>query len=587
MQHPSLAHVQKELMATKIKGDGQEDTIPANDRTLASLLPQRKIVDQLVQIYVDNFETTHRILHLPSFWEEYTRLWTLPHEARPEFVALVLLMIATTNCIKDKSPSMFRGDSSVERETAIMWIRSCDSWLRSQSQKHTTLSIYQLHCLSFMAKQMNSVKRKRTWMSAGNLMRLAMSAGLHRDAQIVNLRHARHLGHKKVSLFEQEMRRRIWTTISELELQAAQERGMPAMTRDLVEDCGHPLNIDDEEFNQASEKLPESKPLSHFSRSSYLHLSRSSWPLRIELTSLINGPNSQMPYEDVILYDKRIMQALDAIPHWNDPASMVSRILLQIQLQQLLLFLHRPFARDELWGTRYDYSAIVHLRSAMTIIDLHDQLSSIGNSYLCLFRNDTLGAALSICYNVSLSDTKTGKPFLLLFKSLSASLTMNLVRRNLSRSSIVQLSGDPLNYLEKALTMIEEKIMCVGAGLQEYYCVAAIIGLLKKRLLPEQSSNEEHGSAEKVSRMIQSVLQSQDNYSAAATLASLPHMVCTPSLHSDCLLTTFVQPVQPIMATNGMPNGNEVPFPPTMHMDNIGMVDVSYLFRYQPSRSFS
>lgn len=173
----------------------------------------------------------------------------------------------------------------------------------------------------------------------------------------------------------------------------------------------------------------------------------------------------------------------------------------------------------------------------MTIIDLHDQLSSIGNSYLCLFRNDTLGAALSICYNVSLSDPKNGKlPSVPVDLAVDSADMKKVERKMLSRSSIVELSGDPLNYLEKALTMLVKKIMCVGVGLQEYYCVAAIIGLLKKRLLPEQSKNEEHASAEKVSRMIQRVLQSQDNYSAAATLASLPNMVCTPRLDNSCSL---------------------------------------------------
>lgn len=73
--------------------------------------------------------------------------------------------------------------------------------------------------------------------------------------------------------------------------------------------------------------------------------------------------------------------------------------------------------------------------------------------------------------------------------------------------------------------MLESKILCLGVGLQEYYCVAAIIGLLRKRLLPEESRNEEHGSAEKVLLQSQRLLQLQDNYSAAATLASLPNMV--------------------------------------------------------------
>ena len=382
--------------------------MPPNDATLETLLPQRRVADQLVRIYIDNVETTHRILHLPSFWAEYNTFWTVPRGRRPAFVTLLLLILSTTSCVKEENPASFRGDSSVNRETSIMWIRNCDSWLQSQSEKHTTLTMFQSYCLSFLAKQMNSVKRKRTWTSAGTLLRLAMSTGLHRDAQIINLRHATS-SIKKVSVFEQELRRRMWATISELELQAALERGMPAMTRDISEDCGSPSNLDDEEFSPLTGQLPNSKPPSQFTRSSYQHVSRSSWSLRLELTCLINGSNSQIPYEDVLLYDKKIMQNLDDIPDWGDKEGLVSRTLLQLQLQQLLLLLHRPYARDETWQSRRDYSAIVHLRSAMTILDLHDQLTDTGSSFLRLLRNDVLGASLSICYNMSFSDPKTGR----------------------------------------------------------------------------------------------------------------------------------------------------------------------------------
>lgn len=190
VHHQGLASVQRELRNTKIKGPGQEDNLPANDKALINLLPQKKIADQLVQIYVDNLETTYRVLHLPSFWEEYSKFWGAPQQGRPAFAALLLLILATTYCVKERDSSLFRGDSSVGRETAIMWIRTCDSWLQSQSQKHTNITVFQIHCISFIAKQMNSIKRKRTWTSAGNLLRLAISNGLHRDANIVNLRHA-------------------------------------------------------------------------------------------------------------------------------------------------------------------------------------------------------------------------------------------------------------------------------------------------------------------------------------------------------------------------------------------------------------
>jgi len=575
VQHPGLAHEQRELHGTKIKGPGQNDGIPASDDTMARLLPQRKVADQLTRIYVDNLEKTHRILHLPSFWAEYNAYWDAPQEGRPAFVALLLLILATTNCIKDKDPSIFRGDSSVKREIAVMWIRQCDSWLNSQSQKHVTMTVFQLHCLSFIAKQMNSVKRKRSWISAGNLLRLAMSAGLHRDAHIVNLRHATP-SRKKVSVFDQEMRRRVWATISELDQQQALERGMPAMTRDLFEDCGAPLNLEDEDFDQSTEQLPTPRPLSQFTRSSYQHLSRSSWSLRLALGSLINGPNSQMPYEDVLLYDKKLMQHLDDIPHWNDQEGLVCRILLQLQLKQLLLFLHRPYVRDEPWSSRYNYSAIVLLRSAMSILDLHDQLTSIGNVFLCLFRNDVFSAALSICYSVSFSEIKQGTLAQLNSSADSISLMSSTERCLASRSSIVQLSGDPVHYIEKALGMLEGKIMCLGIGLQEYYCVCAIAGLVRKRLLPENKRDEERIAADSVSQIMQRVLALQDNYSVAATLASLPNMVFIPSIWKLNSLTLVSQPMVAPNGSNEMSDGHGIA--PPVSMDNQRLLEVGSSF---------
>ena len=523
VQHPGSAALQRELQNTKIKGPGQEDSLPTSDKALISLLPPKKTVDQQVQIYVDNLESTYRVLHLPSFWEEYSIFWDAPQEGRPAFAAILLLILASIYCVKERDSSLFRGDSSVGRETAIMWIRNCDSWLQSQSQKHTNMAVFQIHCLSFIAKKMNSIKRKRTWRSAGDLMRLALSSGLHRDAHIVNIRHAKP-NLKRVSAFDQEMRRRMWATISELELQAAFDRGMPAMLRDLVEDCGPPLNLDDNEFGPSTEQLPETRPVSQYTRSSFQHLSRSSWSLRLELLSVINGPHPQMAYEDVLLYDKKILQHLDGIPHWGDQASLVSGVLLQLQLQVFLLFLHRPYAREEARSSRYNYSAIMHLRSAMNILDLHHQLTSTGNIFLCLFRNDAFGAALSICYNYTASEPSPGK-LSKIQDSLYISHILNLDQNLPARNSIRRLSSDPLPYLENALNMIEDKIMSTGIGIQEHYCVCAIIGLLKKKLSQGDSRYEEQKAAYRVTQIIQKVLSLQDNYSAAATLASLPNMV--------------------------------------------------------------
>ena len=103
--------------------------------------------------------------------------------------------------------------------------------------------------------------------------------------------------------------------------------------------------------------------------------------------------------------------------------------------------------------------------------------------------------------------------------------------------------------------MIGDKIMCIGIGLQEYYCVCAIIGLLKKMQSPEHPSNEEHKAAYRVVQIIKKLLSLQDNYSAAATLASLPKMVSTS--RDKIVPMSNVQPVPAPMSVpcNGHSDG--------------------------------
>ena len=118
----------------------------------------------------------------------------------------------------------------------------------------------------------------------------------------------------------------------------------------------------------------------------------------------------------------------------------------------------------------------------------------------------------------------------------------------LSGTSVQQVNGDPLPYVEKAHDMIRNKIMCVGTGLQEYYCVCAVIGLLRKKQSQDDAIHEEQKAAHRVHQMLQNVLSLQDNYSVAATLASLPTMVNIPhSVRNMYSLSLYSRSQQPLV----------------------------------------
>jgi hypothetical protein len=281
-------------------------------------------------------------------------------------------------------------------------------WLHRQSQKHVYLPIWQIRCLSLLAKMSNTVKKKRTWTSAGNLMRQAMSAGFHRDPSLLGA---------KVSVFDQEMRRRLWATIVELELQASIDRGMPSALAGFPCDVAPVLNINDEDFGEDSRNAPAQKPWNEYTATSFLHLSRSSFSLRVSLNSLLNELSSHAEYEDVLIYDEKIMHKLQEIPTRTDSGAIhedplfpdLIRTLLDVQLRQFLILLHGPFARQAQSNSRYSLSKMVCFNAASSILDQHSKLVNSGNHTLLLFRNDVFRAALSICHNIHVTTSIQSK----------------------------------------------------------------------------------------------------------------------------------------------------------------------------------
>lgn len=73
---PALARMRQEF---KVLDDRTDFSGPKNqvvtDADLTALLPSKQQSDELVQLYIDNYDSIYHIIHLPSFWTEYRELW--------------------------------------------------------------------------------------------------------------------------------------------------------------------------------------------------------------------------------------------------------------------------------------------------------------------------------------------------------------------------------------------------------------------------------------------------------------------------------------------------------------------------------
>lgn len=402
-QHPSLPRVQRELKLLQVRWKRDKcRVVPSSDADIVHLLPSQDALDHYISLYFDTFETMYRILHRHSFWSEYRMFLEDRRAAKPAFVVTLLLIIASVSCLSLKEQPSYIGDSSVARERATTYVEVADWWLRRQSQKNIYLAIWQVKCLSLLAKQANILKKKRTWTTAGTLVREAMAAGFHRDPSLLG---------EKVSVFDQEIRRRLWSTMVELELQASIDRGMPSALAGVSFDSAPVLNINDDDLVLDGNSPPVSRPWAEFTDCSFLHMSRATLQLRVYLNSVANDLSAETTYEDAMNHEelitkelRRLPQVADARETGDQPSmSLMARVLLDVQLRQFFLFLHAPFARQAESNVRYSLSRVICLNSAAQIIENYSKLNSTENFLLLLFRHDYFRAALVLCHTMCIS----------------------------------------------------------------------------------------------------------------------------------------------------------------------------------------
>lgn len=403
-QHPSLPRVQRELKSLQMKWKAEKRSIfPPTKMDPFHFFPDEATANQLIHIYLETVETTYRIIHIPSFWKEYNGYLFDRKSARPTFMILTLLMMSVASCLSEEKTTHV-GDSAVARERAASWIEISEQWLRNQSQKHIHLITWQIRCLLLLSKQVNVIKKKRIWTEAGTLLRQAMAAGFHRDPAILG---------EKVSRFDQEMRRRLWSTITELELQASIDRGMPSALAGISSDCATVQNINDEDLTDETEGEDRSNEWNSYTQCSYIHVSSSSFALRASLNSLVNTLGPPLHWEQVIECEELVKAELEKLPCWaqetpRQKSEVLPAALLNVQLQQFLILLHMPFARKIGSSSRCVVSRMICFQAAQRILEQVQCLKDHAYFFLVLFRQDYFRAALAVCHSGYMASTDPG-----------------------------------------------------------------------------------------------------------------------------------------------------------------------------------
>ncbi|KAJ5748714.1 uncharacterized protein N7511_010410 [Penicillium nucicola] len=327
-------------------------------------LPAKEVCDELVQSYLRTMELIYRVLHVPSFKQEYETFWVDPQSTSTGFLTKLLLVMSIGALFYFKP-----GPSNELRLPIRRWLHAAQWWLTGPTARESaTLQGLQVYCLLLLCRQAYAIDKWGNWNSAGSLLRLATSQGLHRDPQ----------NFSRLSAFDTEMRRRIWMTILELNLQLSIDVSMPPLISVDDYDTLPPSNLDDEDFDATNETLPGSKNQSQYTDSSFQVALAKSFVTRLCIARNINDCNREQSYEEALALGVELTAASKEIAilfhgyishaagRANGPTVFHQRLLDTI-IHRLLLNLYRPFALKALSDPRFYLSRKLSLNSALVM----------------------------------------------------------------------------------------------------------------------------------------------------------------------------------------------------------------------------
>ena len=268
------------------------------------------------------------------------------------------------------APHELEGDSPMPVMDRVRHYKSCAGWAlvlgKYTQPTPATLPAFMLfvetNFLFNRAAQMNCYL-----LSAVNI-RILLKMGLHRDpSKLAN-----------ISVFEGEMRRRIWNMATQLETLVSFHMGLPSMLPSIDSDAEVPRNLQDEDFDEDCTELPPSRPTSEHTHMMYpihkTHIMRAFGNIARQAHSL-----TPTTYSDTLKLDKALQAAWAGVPPFakvkpldecigDSPTLLMQRFGLAALYNKARIVLHRPYLAEPFPKPERDYSRLQCFQAAIILL---------------------------------------------------------------------------------------------------------------------------------------------------------------------------------------------------------------------------
>lgn len=408
------------------------------------------------------------------------------------FLVQLLLVLACAWNLADLGSLQEKSPTPLKCYTAVEWVLHAEKWIVNAQIKRPEINALRLYILLVVAQNCFGTKRSKAWLSTGTIIRQAMLAGYHRDPS----------KYARISAFNKEMRRRIWMTIVELDLQVAIDRGMPPNIQSSDYDTQPALNINDDEIHEGSTEAPESRPPGEITDCSFATILARSLPIRLKACQLMHSPRISCRYEEIQRLDWELGRQFSRIPTWSTAESnhhvtqlkvILWKAVIETKISQSLLSIHTPFAIEANHEAVFAPSARSRLDAAVTILATQKRLHEISQPLsLCMLGEWTLQAYISICQLLYSANEKRMSSIITRHyprrkTKIIPPATSNPPSATFTLYTLPGLSDSLISLVETALLSLEGRFLLVVKGAKDYFFLSTIVSLVKSKVWPTQS----------------------------------------------------------------------------------------------------
>ncbi|KAI5924362.1 hypothetical protein F4810DRAFT_665115, partial [Camillea tinctor] len=344
---------------------------PSNKKEMVALLPEKTVMDRLINRYFTSHSPSRHILHIPTFTKQYNAFIQNPQGTDLHWIAMLFMVLALGIFFSTfQAPHELEVDSDIPGIDRFKQYRGICGWALIRGKFYQpgpfTLPAFLLYNEGeFMY---NNASQMNCYLLSATLIRVMLKMGLHRDP-------SKLLG---ITPYEGEMRRRMWNLAIQIDLLVAFHLGLPCMIHSIESDTEMPRNLIDEDFDEDTKELPPPRPSSDYTSLTY-PIFKATLARVFGLVARQAHALKLPTYAEIMALDAKINGVWESIPVFmkvkpleesvtDPPMQVIQRFGLGSLYQKSRCVLHRRYLVEVEPRPEHDYSRRACIDAAVALL---------------------------------------------------------------------------------------------------------------------------------------------------------------------------------------------------------------------------